>query len=89
MDAAYLQSSVGPLLAEGLAATLLRNPPDKVEFLAHWLRKSVEEKAVLAARAQTAAALAAADAEAEAVAAAAAAQSARAAASRDATDAER
>lgn len=50
MDAAYLQSTLGDLLSEGLAATLLRNPPDKIEFLAQWLRKSVEEKSGQQAR---------------------------------------
>jgi len=50
MDAAYLQSTLGALLSEGVAATLLRSPPDPVEFLALWLRKSVAEKGQVAAR---------------------------------------
>lgn len=48
MDAEYLQSTLGDLLAEGLADTVLANPQDKVEYLAKWLRKAVEQKAVVA-----------------------------------------
>lgn len=41
MDADYLQSTLGDLLSEGLAHTVLQNPADKVEFLARWIQKTV------------------------------------------------
>ena len=44
MDADYLKSTLGDLLSEGLAATVLKNPKDKIEYLAEWLLQSVAEK---------------------------------------------
>jgi hypothetical protein len=41
MDTQYLKENVGTALADGVAATLLANPHDPVEYLAHWLLKSV------------------------------------------------
>ena len=43
MDAAYLQSHVGPLLSAGLAATLTQQPVDPIDFLARWLLHAVDQ----------------------------------------------
>ena len=42
MDAAYLQSHVGPLLSAGLTATLTQQPVDPIDFLARWLLHAVD-----------------------------------------------
>ncbi len=89
MDAAYLQSTLGPLLSEGLAATLLRSPPDPVDFLAHWLKKSVAEKGSLQARATQAAKLKEADQSSALVEAKGEDEAARAQAHKEASAAER
>ncbi len=44
MDADYLKLNIGDILVDGLTATVLANPPDKVEFLSNWLFKYVETK---------------------------------------------
>jgi len=41
MDAEYLQRSVGPLLSKALALAVLRNPKDKVEFIAKYMLETV------------------------------------------------
>jgi len=89
MDAAYLQSTLGPLLSEGLAATLLRSPADPVDFLAHWLKKSVAEKASMHTRKQQEDSLKQADAEAAVVEAKSGEEAARAQAAKESSVAER
>jgi hypothetical protein len=42
MDAEYLKVNVGETLATGLAAVVMSNPPDPVDFLAKWLLNHVE-----------------------------------------------
>ena len=44
MDAAYLQSHVGPMLSAGVAATLTQQPVDPIDFLARWLLHAVDEQ---------------------------------------------
>jgi hypothetical protein len=39
MASAFLQGTVGPILARGVAATVAAHPDDPVEFLAEWLLK--------------------------------------------------
>lgn len=42
MDSEYLKQNVGAVLADGLAAVVLNNPPDQVDYLARWLLKYVD-----------------------------------------------
>ena len=42
MDVDYLKKNVGETLATGLAAVVMNNPPDSVDFLAKWLLNYVE-----------------------------------------------
>lgn len=65
MDAAYLKENVGEVLADGLAAVILANPPDKVEYLGMWLLNYVEKKTAEAEAAKTTIAVAAHDARIE------------------------
>lgn len=44
MDAAYLRSNVSDALSQGLAATLVAQPDDPVEYLGRYLLKYVERK---------------------------------------------
>lgn len=44
MDAEYLKDTVGDVLAQGLAATIIRNPPDSVQYLAQWLLSYVDNQ---------------------------------------------
>lgn len=37
MNQAYIQETVGPLLAEAMRETVYANPPDPVDYLAKWL----------------------------------------------------
>ena len=82
MDSAYLKSTVGSVLAKGIAETVVAKPSDPIDYLAQFLLKSVadekEEKSLKtaqkaetertqAAEAKAAAAKEAADATAEAV----------------------
>jgi hypothetical protein len=39
MASAFLQGTVGPILARGVAATVAAHPDDPVELLAEWLLK--------------------------------------------------
>ena len=54
MDAAYLQSHVGPMLSAGLAATLTQQPVDPIDFLARWLLHAVDRNQQQAQLAQLA-----------------------------------
>ena len=40
MDAAYLQQTVGPVLAQALAVIVQTNPRDPIEFLGEYLIKT-------------------------------------------------
>ena len=42
MDATYLQATIGPLLATGLAEVTAVRPADPVDYLAQYLLKSTE-----------------------------------------------
>jgi hypothetical protein len=42
MDVDYLKKNVGDVLATGLAAVVMNNPPDSVDFLAKWLLNYVD-----------------------------------------------
>lgn len=42
MDADYLKENVGVPLAKGIAACVLQQPQDPVEFLALWLKQYVQ-----------------------------------------------
>ena len=39
MDAAYLQSTVGPALAEALAKVTIARPEDPIDFISQYLHK--------------------------------------------------
>ena len=82
MDSAYLKSTVGSVLAKGIAETVVAKPSDPIDYLAQFLLKSVadekeekflktaqkaETERTQAAEAKAAAAKEAADATAEAV----------------------
>ena len=73
MDAAYLQSTVGPLLSTAVTATLQQQPLDPVSFLAHFLLQQHSAARLQPVLAAQAAALAQRDEADHATAAAAAA----------------
>jgi hypothetical protein len=55
MDAEYLKSNVGEVLANGLTAVVLNQPEDSVDFLGRWLLNYVQSaKAVSDAQAEAA-----------------------------------
>lgn len=48
MEVQYLQENVGDVLAQALAATLVQNPPDYIEYLADRLVAHVTQKKLVA-----------------------------------------
>lgn len=45
MDSAYLKSTVGTVLAKGIAETIVARPSDPIDYLAQFLLKSVSDEA--------------------------------------------